>query len=47
MDIVHSKHAVNYLIFVKLLALALTNLVHDLINLVTKLAKQSLGQPHH
>ena len=32
---------------VKLLALALTNLVPDLANLVTNLAKQSLGQPRH
>ena len=35
------------IIIVKLLALALTNLVLDLANLVTNLAKQSLGQPHH
>ena len=32
---------------VKLLALALTNLVLDQTNLVTNLAKQSLGQPRH
>ena len=32
---------------VKLLGLALTNLVHDLANLVTNLAKQSHGQPRH
>ena len=32
---------------VKLLALALTNLVLDLANLVTNLAKRSLGQPSH
>ena len=35
------------LIIVKLLALALTNLVDDLVNMGTKLAKQSLGQPRH
>ena len=35
------------LTIVKLLALALTNLVPDLANLVTNLAKQSLGQPRH
>ena len=32
---------------VKLLALALTNLVLSLVNLVTNLAKRSLGQPSH
>ena len=32
---------------VKLLALALTNLVLDLANLVTNLAKQNLGQASH
>ena len=32
---------------VRLLALALTNLVFDLANLVTNLGKQSLGQPCH
>ena len=32
---------------VKLLALALTNLVLDLANLVTNLAKPSLVQPSH
>ena len=32
---------------VKLLALALTNLVPDLATLVTNLAIQSLGQPRH
>ena len=36
------KHA-HLIIIVKLLALALTNLVLDLANLVTKLAKPSLG----
>ena len=35
----------NFLTIVKLLALALTNLVLDLANLVTNLAKQS--QPSH
>ena len=34
-------------IIVKLLALALTNLVFDLANLVTNLAKQNLGPPSH
>ena len=34
-------------IIVKHLALALTNLVLDLANLVTNLAKQRLGQPNH
>ena len=38
---------VNKLFFVKLLALALTNLVLDLANLVTNLAIPSLGQPIH
>ena len=32
---------------VKLLALALTNLVLSLVNLVTNLVKPSLGQPNH
>ena len=32
---------------VKLLALALTNLVLSLVNLVTNLVKRSLGQPSH
>ena len=32
---------------VKLLALALTNLVLSLVNLVTNLAKPSLGQPSY
>ena len=32
---------------VKLLALALTNLVLDLVNLVINLVKPSLGQPSH
>ena len=35
------------LIIVKFLALALTNLVFDLANLVTNLAKPSLGRPGH
>ena len=34
-----------FCIIVKLLALALTNLVFDLVNLVTNLAKPSQGQP--
>ena len=34
-------------LFVKLLALALTNLVLDMANLVTNLAKPSLVQPSH
>ena len=34
-------------VIVKLLALALTNLVLSLVNLVTTLAKHSLGQPSH
>ena len=34
-------------VIVKLLALALTNLVLSLVNLVTNLAKRSLGQPSH
>ena len=34
-------------VFVKLLALALTNLVLSLVNLVTNLAKPSLGQPSY
>ena len=34
-------------IIVKLLALALTNLVLSLVNLVTNLAKPSLGQPSY
>ena len=34
-------------LFVKLLALALTNLVLDMANLVTNLAKQSLSQAIH
>ena len=38
---------VYFWIIVKLLALALTKLVLDLANLVTNLAKQSIGQPHH
>ena len=42
-------HQIDQVIFVKLLApaLALTNLVLDLVNLVTNLAKPSLGQPSH
>ena len=35
------------LFFVKLLALALTNLVLSLVNLVTNLAEPSLGQPSY
>ena len=34
-------------LIVKLLALALTNLVLSLVNLVTNLAKPSLGQPSY
>ena len=34
-------------IVVKLLALALTNLVLSLVNLVTNMAKPSLGQPSY
>ena len=37
----------NEINVVKLLALALTNLVLDLANLVTNSAKPSLGQPGH
>ena len=37
----------NNFCFVKLLALALTNLVLSLVNLVTNLVKHSLGQPSH
>ena len=37
----------NIVQIVKLLALALTNLVLSLVNLVTNLAKPSLGQPSH
>ena len=41
------KSILKNIIFVKLLALALTNLVLDLANQVTNLTKQSLSQPHH
>ena len=36
-----------FFLIVKLLALALTNLVLSLVILVTNLAKPSLGQPSH
>ena len=42
-----SYYILFYSLFVKLLALALTNLVLILVNLVTNLAKPSLGQPSH
>ena len=37
----------KYFTIVKLLALALTNLVLGLANMVNNLVKPSLGQPHH
>ena len=44
-DKIRSFKMQNTYIIVKFLSLALSNLVLDLINIVTNLAKPSLGQP--
>ena len=47
MQFLHQLRESKYFVKLLALALALTKLVLDLANLVTNLAKQSIGQPHH